>query len=72
MGFYIHSCQKMIYKGKFRPSDLLCPQLKTCECLLFARPRARSILCSMSDSCPPQIPRVRFLVSCDADLSGGG
>jgi len=25
MGFYIHSCQKMRYKAKFRPSYLLCP-----------------------------------------------
>ncbi|VDK71027.1 unnamed protein product [Onchocerca ochengi] len=24
MGFYIHSCQKMRYKRRFRPSDLLC------------------------------------------------
>ncbi|VDO72690.1 unnamed protein product [Onchocerca flexuosa] len=24
MGFYIHSCQKMCYKKRFRPSDLLC------------------------------------------------
>lgn len=25
MGFYIHSCSKMRYKGQFRPSYLLCP-----------------------------------------------
>lgn len=25
MGFYIHSCCKMRYKAKFRPSYLLCP-----------------------------------------------
>lgn len=25
MGFYIHSCAKMRYKAKFRPSYLLCP-----------------------------------------------
>lgn len=25
MGFYIHSCPKMRYKAKFRPSYLLCP-----------------------------------------------
>lgn len=24
MGFYIHSCQKMRYKQRFCPSDLLC------------------------------------------------
>ncbi|XP_039756399.1 arginyl-tRNA--protein transferase 1 isoform X1 [Pararge aegeria] len=26
IGFYIHSCQKMRYKGNFYPSDLLCPE----------------------------------------------
>lgn len=26
MGFYIHSCPKMRYKGKYRPSYLLCPE----------------------------------------------
>ena len=26
MGFYIHSCPKMRYKGEYRPSDLLCPE----------------------------------------------
>jgi arginine-tRNA-protein transferase len=25
MGFYIHTCAKMRYKAKFRPSYLLCP-----------------------------------------------
>ncbi|KAM6916023.1 arginyl-tRNA--protein transferase 1 isoform 2-T2 [Xenentodon cancila] len=26
LGFYIHSCSKMRYKGQYRPSDLLCPE----------------------------------------------
>ncbi|CAG9788705.1 unnamed protein product [Diatraea saccharalis] len=26
MGYYIHSCKKMRYKGNFTPSDLLCPE----------------------------------------------
>ncbi|XP_050695263.1 arginyl-tRNA--protein transferase 1-like isoform X3 [Eriocheir sinensis] len=26
MGFYIHSCPKMRYKGKYKPSYLLCPE----------------------------------------------
>eukprot|EP01132_Coremiostelium_polycephalum_P005848 gene5848-7277_t len=26
MGFYIHKCQKMKYKAKFQPSDLLCSE----------------------------------------------
>ncbi|XP_063163351.1 arginyl-tRNA--protein transferase 1 isoform X7 [Candoia aspera] len=29
MGFYIHSCPKMQYKGQYRPSDLLCPETYT-------------------------------------------
>ncbi|CAM6000605.1 unnamed protein product [Sphagnum balticum] len=27
MGFYIHSCSKMRYKGKYTPSYLLCPEV---------------------------------------------
>ncbi|XP_030851028.1 arginyl-tRNA--protein transferase 1 isoform X1 [Strongylocentrotus purpuratus] len=26
MGFYVHSCRKMRYKGQFYPSSLLCPE----------------------------------------------
>nr|XP_033797951.1 arginyl-tRNA--protein transferase 1 isoform X1 [Geotrypetes seraphini] len=29
MGFYIHSCPKMRYKGQYHPSDLLCPETYT-------------------------------------------
>ncbi|XP_031630480.1 arginyl-tRNA--protein transferase 1 isoform X1 [Contarinia nasturtii] len=29
MGFYIHSCPKMRYKGKLQPSYLLCPEIYT-------------------------------------------
>ncbi|KAL7472626.1 hypothetical protein ACHAXS_012988 [Conticribra weissflogii] len=25
LGYYIHSCQKMIYKAEYKPSELLCP-----------------------------------------------
>ena len=25
MGFYIHTCEKMRYKGEYIPSELLCP-----------------------------------------------
>nr|XP_060624537.1 arginyl-tRNA--protein transferase 1 isoform X1 [Anolis sagrei ordinatus] len=39
MGFYIHSCPKMRYKGQYRPSDLLCPEtyvwVPTEQCLPF-------------------------------------
>ncbi|XP_068113682.1 arginyl-tRNA--protein transferase 1 isoform X1 [Hyperolius riggenbachi] len=47
MGFYIHSCPKMRYKGQYRPSQLLCPEsyvwvpIETCvpllECNKYAR-----------------------------------
>ena len=26
MGYYVHNCQKMRYKGQYRPSFLLCPE----------------------------------------------
>ena len=26
MGFYIHDCQKMKYKGEYFPSEILCPK----------------------------------------------
>ncbi|XP_069468063.1 arginyl-tRNA--protein transferase 1 isoform X3 [Ambystoma mexicanum] len=29
MGFFIHACPKMRYKGQYRPSDLLCPDTYT-------------------------------------------
>jgi len=29
MGYYIHSCDKMRYKGKYLPSDLCCPETYT-------------------------------------------
>lgn len=29
MGFYIHNCDKMKYKGEYQPSDLLCPTTMT-------------------------------------------
>ncbi|XP_053610397.1 arginyl-tRNA--protein transferase 1 isoform X2 [Plodia interpunctella] len=47
MGYYIHSCRKMRYKGNFYPSDLLCPEtydwfpLKDCIPKLEASPYSR-------------------------------
>ena len=29
LGFYIHDCPKMKYKGQYSPSFLLCPETKT-------------------------------------------
>jgi len=31
MGFYIHSCPKMRYKGQYKPSFLLCPESTSAE-----------------------------------------
>lgn len=47
MGFYIHSCPKMRYKGKYLPSSLLCPEtyswvdIGSCTPKLDASPYAR-------------------------------
>lgn len=47
MGFYIHSCRKMRYKGNFHPSDLLCPEtykwfpIKSCLPKLEVTPYSR-------------------------------
>lgn len=47
MGFYIHTCRKMRYKGNFYPSDLLCPEtykwfpLEDCIPKLEATPYSR-------------------------------
>ncbi|XP_043193463.1 arginyl-tRNA--protein transferase 1-like isoform X1 [Amphibalanus amphitrite] len=47
MGYYIHTCPKMRYKGRIGPSDLLCPEtytwhpLSACEPLLDKHKYAR-------------------------------
>jgi len=47
LGFYIHSCQKMRYKGQFHPSYLCCPEsftwqpIEPCRRLLDASPYSR-------------------------------
>lgn len=38
MGFYIHTCPKMRYKGEYRPSELLCPEAYTWWPLAAALP----------------------------------
>eukprot|EP00455_Lapot_gusevi_P057532 TRINITY_DN9826_c0_g1_i6.p1 TRINITY_DN9826_c0_g1~~TRINITY_DN9826_c0_g1_i6.p1 ORF type:complete len:223 (+),score=32.21 TRINITY_DN9826_c0_g1_i6:100-768(+) len=38
MGYYIHTCVKMRYKGQYRPSDLLCPERFTWHSLAECRP----------------------------------
>lgn len=39
MGFYIHSCKKMRYKGNFAPSYLLCPEVYTWHPIEKCRPK---------------------------------
>jgi arginyl-tRNA---protein transferase len=47
LGYYIHSCAKMKYKGSYEPSELLCPEtydwvpLSQCIPLLDKQPYAR-------------------------------
>ncbi|CAN0529191.1 unnamed protein product, partial [Ectocarpus sp. 12 AP-2014] len=38
MGFYIHTCPKMSYKGSYTPSFLLCPERLTWVPLELCRP----------------------------------
>jgi hypothetical protein len=37
-GYYLHGCPKMLYKGKFEPSELLCPLRFTWHDLAACRP----------------------------------
>eukprot|EP01138_Halocafeteria_seosinensis_P002828 gb/GECG01002889.1/.p1 GENE.gb/GECG01002889.1/~~gb/GECG01002889.1/.p1 ORF type:complete len:674 (+),score=83.69 gb/GECG01002889.1/:1-2022(+) len=39
MGYYIHSCQKMRYKGEYQPSELLCPETHSWVPLDQVRPK---------------------------------
>lgn len=62
MGFYIHTCRKMRYKGNFHPSDLLCPEtykwfpIKDCIPKLEASPYSRldSDIDSVDDNFPSE------------------
>merc|ERR1712098_874445 len=38
LGFYIHNCVKMRYKGKYSPSFLLCPETFSWQTLEVSRP----------------------------------
>eukprot|EP00611_Tribonema_gayanum_P014627 TRINITY_DN2605_c0_g1_i2.p1 TRINITY_DN2605_c0_g1~~TRINITY_DN2605_c0_g1_i2.p1 ORF type:complete len:556 (+),score=144.52 TRINITY_DN2605_c0_g1_i2:250-1668(+) len=50
LGYYIHSCEKMRYKGNYNPSDLLCPErrewvpLALCKPLLDRQSYGRSVV----------------------------
>ncbi|XP_076038356.1 arginyltransferase 1 isoform X2 [Oratosquilla oratoria] len=39
MGYYIHSCPKMRYKGQYHPSDLLCPTSYTWNPIEKCKPK---------------------------------
>ncbi|ELT94595.1 hypothetical protein CAPTEDRAFT_178555 [Capitella teleta] len=39
MGFYIHSCPKMLYKGQYYPSYLLCPVTYSWQTIEKCRPK---------------------------------
>lgn len=39
MGFYIHSCPKMRYKGQYHPSYLLCPEVYTWHAIEKCTPK---------------------------------
>lgn len=39
LGFYIHTCKKMYYKAAFKPSFLLCPEVKTWHPFITSRPK---------------------------------
>jgi len=39
MGFYIHSCPKMRYKGAYAPSFLLCPEANTWHPIEICKPK---------------------------------
>jgi len=38
LGFYIHSCPKMRYKGQYRPSYLVCPESYVWQSIEYCRP----------------------------------
>uniref|UniRef100_A0A8C8SFZ6 Arginyl-tRNA--protein transferase 1 n=1 Tax=Pelusios castaneus TaxID=367368 RepID=A0A8C8SFZ6_9SAUR len=69
MGFYIHSCPKMRYKGQYRPSDLLCPEtyvwvpieqcLPTLEHSKYCR--FNQDLEAVDEGCIKELGRVRVL-----------
>lgn len=57
MGFYIQSCQKMRYKGEYRPSALLCPETYTWVPLddaIVAKVDARSL--RLAPASAPSLP----------------
>lgn len=73
MGFYIHSCPKMSYKGSYTPSFLLCPErltwvpLELCRPVLDAQKYAR-----LSDLLePPQLAQAASDVELGPEFRNG-
>ena len=52
MGYYIHTCQKMTYKGKYHPSYLLCPETYVFEPI---------------ESCLPKLEKTKYSRLCETD-----
>ncbi|KAK8391330.1 hypothetical protein O3P69_017143 [Scylla paramamosain] len=51
MGFYIHSCLKMRYKGKYKPSFLLCPETYEWIPIELATPKLdKAKYCRLNDN----------------------
>jgi len=78
MGYYIHSCSKMRYKGAYRPSELLCPETKewfpldACVPLLDATPYValgKHLSGGQPRTCPPSPP---LSPSGEAEAGQGG
>lgn len=73
MGFYIHSCPKMSYKGSYTPSFLLCPErltwvpLELCRSALDAQKYTR-----LSDLLkPPRLAQTSGVAELGAAFSNG-
>ena len=67
LGFYIHTCPKMRYKGQYKPSWLLCPESYTWQTIAECLPKLDRIkylkLCETSDEDEDgkvDLPEVRF------------
>ncbi|KAG7462705.1 hypothetical protein MATL_G00187520 [Megalops atlanticus] len=72
LGFYIHSCPKMRYKGQYRPSDLLCPETYAWVPIERCFPRLESAAYARFNQDPDAVARlhsVRLCVQTGAALS---
>ncbi|CAD6186348.1 unnamed protein product [Caenorhabditis auriculariae] len=72
MGYYIHSCPKMRYKAKFRPSELLCDQsfqwapMEVCQKRIEESEKPNGFAAFLPDQPAPSpvpINRIKVLIS---------